>query len=114
MHLKDDIGDEDFEEIAGNDVPEPDIDDQLGEGLVEVEPVEEQLYSDIIADLVSLLDTEAYKDAGAATMTLLMEHGLGEYSRKVPCECPLCLVRDTVRAEMTSSRFGSRDTFQPT
>lgn len=95
----DTLGDDDFEEVAEEDEHEEDIDDQLSEDAHEVEAVEEQLYSDEMADYVSLLDAVTYKDAADALMKLLMENGLSEYSKQMPSQCPLCLDDDTMRAE---------------
>lgn len=95
----DTLGDDNFEERAGEDAHEEDVDDQLNGDANVVEAVEEQLNSDEMADYVSLLDAGAYKDAVDALMKLLMANGLGEYSEQLPSQCPLCLDDDTMRAE---------------
>lgn len=98
--------DNDFEEDADEEEPEADVEDQLreahdsGADVPDIRDApEEQLYNADMADYVSLLDEIPYKEATQATMRLLFENGLGEYSKKIPSECPLCVDDHSIREE---------------
>lgn len=106
------LGDHDFDddffeerEAGDDDDAQEDLEDQLGQdGLgqqdsVAKEAPQEEVYSEKMANYVSLLADVPYKTAVQTTMALLLENGLGEYTKKMPSECPLCLDDDTIREE---------------
>lgn len=105
LDQNDEVDIEDFNEAADEDGHEKDVDDQLAEDAVEVRTVEEQRISKDVEDYVALLDEVPYLDTVKATMKLLMENGLSEYSKQAAIQCPLCLDDDSMRPEFDEDKF---------